>query len=1104
MIDNSIFPHFIPDIPKGWDAFEGRSQDRLAHNICEYIRKVDAKADTKEGIRIPRIIGLEGGWGTGKSNVVQMISKTMSGESYYTFTYDAWGHQEDLQRRSILETLTNDLIRGKVMQGKVKIQMRNGEPHEDEWGKQLSLLLSNKTTTYKNSIPRLSSAAVWGIILVACASLFGTIADQLWDKTENLSCCLKTGIALLYATPLIVAILLILYNRWKDGNWDWTLKMVSQKEDNTVDEEYTSSEEPSVAEFKNWMKAISDHLGKEKGNNRKKKLIIVFDNMDRLPSEKVMQLWSSIYTFFAGVEFENIWAIIPYDYKHLCQAIYGIDNKECNVETKEDGSKDSGDTSDRDTISDSDPKSETIKRFIEKTFPITYIVPQPVITDYKRLFNNYFEAAFGKGQHDQEHICQVFMQLHSNPNPRTIISFVNELVAMRMQWDDEKYRLQNLALYILKRDYLFHNGSSLEANLLKDNLFDQVSPLYPEKEKVRTQICQFAYGLDNEDLAKELPLRNELVKIIKDGESLKVYVERPNFLTVLIDVLNDVNIVGVSNAIKSMESIDDVEKDENFKAHIQKKWDMLTNLKATVKYEHHKYDKDITILINHATNLRIEELCDAYCKSMQEIAIENGAEYYNALNDLQMALDDANKEIHITDYLKQKVCEPEHFVEFVCEAKEEYNTFKLITDNSKLNEHLLTEAIAGKDSSAVTVHFIKDDHDLEDLRERLSIAIADGSIKENICAAAYINRVLYKGDGVMVVPFSHDIIVKELLRANKNRIGYADVLAMSMAESKNDPDIDETELPNLCECIERYMTYTDILKNLGAEGKAFRKLNIYMIENLKGNNWDAIYVAKNLSKIADTLKVDAETLFGQFNRCEEIDWGELSVTCDYVVNVQQYVQEKMFENYKTYSGNFSNSIISLGVKAMNLKRTGFLALKQQNNLSITPYWKKFVMTFLGTNYMSTANELLTNEGVIMLSHLYNTGSVVDADLLSKILKKADRRTLIGYLHGLMNNQLINVPITIPKFKWFGKLIPMLGNGMVQNTARGLIMNFIKPVIKDAECVTIMNEYKEFYLGVLNLDKETAAPIIKEMKKSEGCDFIADILKEQAQEARDSK
>ena len=139
MANNEQYPRFIPDKPTGDDVFEGQSQTNLANNICEYIRSNDS-ASSRGREQMPRIIGLEGKWGSGKSNVVEKIKKDLEGEGYYTFTYDAWGHQEDLQRRSILETLTNALIEDKVLEGKVKIKMRNGESKEAEWKDQLSLL----------------------------------------------------------------------------------------------------------------------------------------------------------------------------------------------------------------------------------------------------------------------------------------------------------------------------------------------------------------------------------------------------------------------------------------------------------------------------------------------------------------------------------------------------------------------------------------------------------------------------------------------------------------------------------------------------------------------------------------------------------------------------------------------------------------------------------------------------------------------------------------------------------------------------------------------------------------------------------------------------
>lgn len=61
---------FFPDIPVGEDCFEGHSQEKLAHIVCDYIRLQDERAVAKSTSKtMPRILGIEGCWGSGKSNV---------------------------------------------------------------------------------------------------------------------------------------------------------------------------------------------------------------------------------------------------------------------------------------------------------------------------------------------------------------------------------------------------------------------------------------------------------------------------------------------------------------------------------------------------------------------------------------------------------------------------------------------------------------------------------------------------------------------------------------------------------------------------------------------------------------------------------------------------------------------------------------------------------------------------------------------------------------------------------------------------------------------------------------------------------------------------
>jgi len=111
--NNIEYPSFIPNKPCGIDKFEGKSQERLTDAIANHIAANDSN---RSNINLSRIIGLEGGWGVGKSNVVKLLKNHVTiKDNYHIFEYDAWGHQEDLQRRSFLETMTRDLIKDKVI-----------------------------------------------------------------------------------------------------------------------------------------------------------------------------------------------------------------------------------------------------------------------------------------------------------------------------------------------------------------------------------------------------------------------------------------------------------------------------------------------------------------------------------------------------------------------------------------------------------------------------------------------------------------------------------------------------------------------------------------------------------------------------------------------------------------------------------------------------------------------------------------------------------------------------------------------------------------------------------------------------------------------------
>mgnify|MGYP003450307911 FL=1 len=104
---NNNFPKILSNIPEGKDLFKAESHKKIASTISNVI---EFQSDSIN----KQIIGLEGKWGTGKSNIIKIIEEEISKKSclkdkYVFFNYDTWTHHEDLTRKSILIELINSL-----------------------------------------------------------------------------------------------------------------------------------------------------------------------------------------------------------------------------------------------------------------------------------------------------------------------------------------------------------------------------------------------------------------------------------------------------------------------------------------------------------------------------------------------------------------------------------------------------------------------------------------------------------------------------------------------------------------------------------------------------------------------------------------------------------------------------------------------------------------------------------------------------------------------------------------------------------------------------------------------------------------------------------
>lgn len=417
--------HFLDPKPKGIDKFDSLSQNRLVKSIADYIIQND---DTKNTNRIvmPRIIGIEGEWGSGKSNVIEMLRHSPLISDYNFYVYNAWGNQEDLQRRSILEGLTNRLVNDKeknLLPKKAKITLKNGETKTVSWKERLKYLLASKKEIETNTIPQLNGWIALIILAIIFAPIFVNLAKGLESHPVWHYIVLLMPIFM-----VLIGYIIVLISEFNKGSQlksfstalNRMLLVYKGKEVHENKYETISSEEPTVEEFRNWMKDISDGL------TGQQKIVIVFDDMDRLPADKVKRLWSTIHTFFAGQGFERIWVVIPFDRKHLANA-----------------------------FEDSE-QNHVIDYFIQKTFPVVYRVAPPLKKDFDTVFMSYIQDAFGKSEKEEDlrFVDRIYKLSEPKPNVRAIMSFINEMVSLRQQWSVKDIPLVHIAVYLIgKNDF---------------------------------------------------------------------------------------------------------------------------------------------------------------------------------------------------------------------------------------------------------------------------------------------------------------------------------------------------------------------------------------------------------------------------------------------------------------------------------------------------------------------------------------------------------------------------------------------------------------------------------------------------------------------------
>lgn len=394
------------------DKFEDKTHEKSADLLYQLITKTPYAVT----------IGLEGGWGSGKSTVVHFLTEKLKNESrekYHTFTFDAWAHDADPLRRIFLERLIES----------VKPINKKDEFLEE---RKERVVLKKRTVKSKSkkTVTKLGKRLSFSILLLPLATFLITLSSKI-----NVSDWINYG--LLGLGGLIAALpVFVLWYWWcfSERNEQGKVRFDIFESDTTeeVNQDVTEDNERTSVEFERYFDEIIRHSLEAKYFD---KLVIVIDNLDRIESEQAKHVWSTLQTFFQHRSFadgksqwtNNVWFVIPYDREGL-EHIWKKDEKNAS-------------------------DAVVAKSFMDKSIQLTVEVPNPVMSLWVNYAKEQIAFAFDswcKEKRDdvERRFISFFGSFKQSPTPREINNAINQIGVLGIKYGDSM-SASAMALYAL-------------------------------------------------------------------------------------------------------------------------------------------------------------------------------------------------------------------------------------------------------------------------------------------------------------------------------------------------------------------------------------------------------------------------------------------------------------------------------------------------------------------------------------------------------------------------------------------------------------------------------------------------------------------------------
>ncbi len=370
--------------------------------VIEFYHKIVAPAlqEILENESCVHTIGLFSKWGTGKSTVIEMIRNDLK---FPMFVFDAWKYQEDSLRRIFLLEFVN-FISIQEKQDKLKVNKEEFEIVKDKINsvlykntevKKVEPKKSNNSESWREKISKNKKFLFLVLLLILVPVLV-----FLGEKYLNINQVVTSIVNYFAGFSLLVVVLSkicipLLTNFFKDllDKITKSIFPVAEIRETIEREERLNSPE----QFEKLFREIIDSIESDK------KVIIVFDNIDRVQGDTAIKILSTIKTFLDPKDIVGLTFIVPCDSD-------AINNQ---IQSFYKGGDDNFDPSE----------------YLRKLFNVIIWMPEFIEADLHLFITKIIEETGEiKKLLQQEDVVFVIRSAFSN-NPREIKQFINNLIS---------------------------------------------------------------------------------------------------------------------------------------------------------------------------------------------------------------------------------------------------------------------------------------------------------------------------------------------------------------------------------------------------------------------------------------------------------------------------------------------------------------------------------------------------------------------------------------------------------------------------------------------------------------------------------------------------